>query len=88
MFTFVYASLLPLGVALTCCSLFCIYWTEKFLLLKRDSKPAPTGSAMAEAMVSFYIKLVLLLFSVIIIKLINSLEQYFGNGYYGDKYIY
>jgi len=65
MLAFLYASLLPLGVLFTFGSIVCIYWTEKYLLLRRDSKPAPTGSAMAEAMIDFYIELILMLFSVI-----------------------
>lgn len=64
MFTFFYSALLPMGVCFTFISIICIYWTEKYLLVRRDSKPAPTGSAMAEAMVDFYIELILLLFSV------------------------
>ncbi|CAK66150.1 unnamed protein product (macronuclear) [Paramecium tetraurelia] len=64
LFTFLYAALLPLGVCFTFLSIVCIYWTEKYLLIRRDSKPAPTGSAMAEAMIDFYIELILLLFSL------------------------
>lgn len=64
MFTFLYSALLPIGVCFTFFSIVCIYWTEKYLLIRRDSKPAPTGSAMAEAMIDFYIELILLLFSV------------------------
>lgn len=64
MMTFFYAYLLPLGVLLTMGSLVFIYWTEKYLLLKRDAKPPPTGSAMAEAMVAFYIELILIVYSV------------------------
>ncbi|CAK82673.1 unnamed protein product (macronuclear) [Paramecium tetraurelia] len=54
MFTFLYSALLPIGVCFTFIS----------IVLRRDSKPAPTGSAMAEAMVDFYIELILLLFSL------------------------
>ncbi|CAK82674.1 unnamed protein product (macronuclear) [Paramecium tetraurelia] len=64
MFTFLYSALLPIGVCFTFISIVCIYWAEKYLLVRRDSKPAPTGSAMAEAMVDFYIELILLLFSL------------------------
>ncbi|CAD8126273.1 unnamed protein product [Paramecium sonneborni] len=64
MLAFLYAALLPLGICFTFGSIVCIYWTEKYLLLRRDSKPAPTGSAMAEAMIDFYIELILLLFSL------------------------
>ncbi|CAD8121477.1 unnamed protein product [Paramecium sonneborni] len=64
MFTFLYSALLPVGVCFTFFSIVCIYWTEKYLLIRRDSKPAPTGSAMAEAMIDFYIELILLLFSL------------------------
>lgn len=67
MLSFLYASLLPFGIIFTFLSIICTYWTEKYLLLRRYSKPAPTGSAMAEAMIEFYIELLLLLFSVIII---------------------
>ncbi|CAD8187904.1 unnamed protein product [Paramecium octaurelia] len=41
-----------------------IYWIEKILLLRRDSKPLPTGSDMAQAMVEFYIDLVILIYSL------------------------
>ncbi|CAD8173577.1 unnamed protein product [Paramecium pentaurelia] len=64
MFTFLYSALLPIGVCFTFISIICLYWAEKYLLVRRDSKPAPTGSAMAEAMVAFYIELILLLFSL------------------------
>lgn len=64
MMAFFYAYLLPLGVFFTLASLIAVYWTEKFLLLKRDAKPPPTGSAMAEAMIEFYIELVLIVYSV------------------------
>jgi hypothetical protein len=66
MLSFLYVPLLPLGIIFTFFSIICTYWTEKYLLLRRDSKPAPTGSAMAEAMIAFYVELIFLLFSVII----------------------
>lgn len=63
MMAFFYAYLLPLGVILTFLSLIFLYWTEKFLLVKRDAKPPPTGSAMAEAMIEFYIELVFIVYA-------------------------
>lgn len=67
MLAFLYAALLPFGIIFTFGSIVCTYWTEKYLLLRRYSKPAPTGSAMAEAMIDFYIELLLMLFSVILL---------------------
>ena len=77
MFTFLYSALLPIGVCFTFISIICLYWAEKYLLVRRDSKPAPTGSAMAEAMVDFYIELILLLFSVNELNLIILVRMYF-----------
>lgn len=71
MMAFLYAALLPFGVIFTLLAIICTYWTEKYLLLRRYSKPAPTGSAMAEAMVDFYIELILLLYSVILYKILR-----------------
>lgn len=70
MFTFFYAYLLPLGPLISLGSLVAIYWVEKILLLRRDSKPAPTGSDMAEEMVDFFGEFTLLLYAVYK-KLIN-----------------
>ncbi|CAD8174102.1 unnamed protein product [Paramecium pentaurelia] len=64
LFTFFYAYLLPLGPVLSLGSLLVIYWVEKFLLLRRDSKPAPTGSEMAEEMIDFFGEFTLLLYAI------------------------
>lgn len=63
MFSFFYAYLLPLGLMISCCGLVCTYWAEKYLLLRRDSKPPPTGSTMAEAMIDFYVELIFVVYS-------------------------
>lgn len=65
MFTFFYSYLLPLGPVLSLGSLLVVYWTEKVLLLRRDSKPAPTGSELAEEMVDFFGEFTILLYAVI-----------------------
>lgn len=65
MFTYFYAYLLPLGTVLSFGSLIMVYWIEKVLLLRRDSKPLPTGSAMAEDMIDFYGEFILLVYAVL-----------------------
>lgn len=42
-----YAPLLPACSFFALVSIMGIYWIEKILLLRRDSKPLPTGSDMA-----------------------------------------
>lgn len=64
MFTFFYAYLLPLGPILSFCSLVIIHKTEKFLLLRRYTKPDPTGGELAEEMVNFIGKFTILLYAV------------------------
>lgn len=64
MFTFFYAYLIPLGPVLSFASLIVIYWVEKFLLLRRDSKPAPLGSELAEEMIDFYGEFTLIIYAV------------------------
>ncbi|CAK64281.1 unnamed protein product (macronuclear) [Paramecium tetraurelia] len=64
LFTFFYAYLLPLGPVLSLGSLLVIYWVEKILLLRRDSKPAPTGSEMAEEMIDFFGEFTLLIYAI------------------------
>ncbi|CAD8187902.1 unnamed protein product [Paramecium octaurelia] len=59
-----YAPLLPACSFFALASIMGIYWIEKILLLRRDSKPLPTGSDMAQAMVEFYIDLVILIYSL------------------------
>lgn len=71
MFTFFYAYLLPLGPVLSIGSLFFVYWVDKLLLLRRDSKPTPTGSDLSEEMVNFFGECTLMIFSVIIIYIIK-----------------
>ncbi|CAD8106767.1 unnamed protein product [Paramecium sonneborni] len=59
-----YSPLLPACSFFALISISGIYWIEKILLLRRDSKPLPTGSDMAQAMVEFYIDLSILLYSL------------------------
>lgn len=59
-----YSPLLPVCSMFALLSLIGIYWIEKILLLRRDSRPLPTGSEMALEMVEFYVDLVILIYSV------------------------
>ena len=87
MFAFVYAYLLPLGLIFTFFGIICTYWTEKYLLLRRQSKPPPTGSAMVEAMVEFYVELILIIFSVIP-QINNRLDAVCGRQLFLKNYIH
>lgn len=88
MFTLFYAYLLPLGTVLSCGSLIIVYAVEKILIVKRNSKPPPTGSEMIEEMVDFYGELVLLVFSVFIISLtLFRVVAVCGNLYCTIKYL-
>lgn len=85
MFTFFYAYLLPLGPVLSLGSLLVVYWAEKILLLRRDSKPAPTGSELAEEMVDFFGEFTILLYAVYTLNYIR-LVVYLGKEYLMTKY--
>jgi hypothetical protein len=64
MLAFFYAYLLPLGVLFAIVGLSIQFWVEKYLLLRRDTKPPPVSHELAEEMISFFVEMMIALLAI------------------------
>jgi len=63
LFTGFYANLVPIGIAISLAGLFMTYWIDKYLLLRRHSRPKALGKESIEEMSNF-LELFLISFTV------------------------